>query len=191
MYDRVKTAIVHAMKDESECSDVKKSDIENVDIDFTEINQLTQVQEVKSIQIKKNNEAAKKAFDENSAAVKAINKELGKIAKYDSGVAYYPIRIKHFGDTYTPWSAGTGSVSAATIYPDGADLSTDSKEHRYLGRYGVVRNNWYDLSVSDIKGVGSPAIPELTDTPDDELYNYISVRINILSWAKRTQVEEL
>ncbi len=190
MYDRVKTAIVHAMKDESECSDVKKSDIENVDIDFTEINQLTQVQEVKSIQIKKNNEAAKKAFDENSAAVKAINKELGDIAKYDGGVAYYPIRIKHFGDTYTPWSATQNGVSAGKTYPDGT-AADDTKEHRYLGRYGVVRNNWYDLSVSDIKGVGSPAIPELNGNPDDEFYNYLSVRINILSWAKRTQVEEL
>ena len=70
-------------------------------------------------------------------------------------------------------------VSAGKIYPNGTDVN-DTKESRYLGRYGVVRNNWYDLSVSDIKGVGTPVIPSTDNTPDDELYNYISVRINIL-----------
>lgn len=192
MYERVKTAIVHAMKDDSDCSDIVEGEIANADITFTDFNQLTQVQEVKSIQIKKNNEAAKKTFDENSTAVKVINKELGKIAKYTGGVAYYPIRIKHFGDEYTPWSTtqeGVKSGDNAATYPNVS--ATDSNAYRYLGRYGVVRNNWYDLSVSDIKGVGSPTIPELNGNPDDESYNYISVRINILSWAKRTQHEEL
>ena len=81
-------------------------------------------------------------------------------------------------------------VSAGNIYPDGT-ATDDTKESRFLGRYGVVRNNWYALSVGDIKGVGTPVIPSTDNTPDDELYNYISVRINILSWAKRTQHEDL
>lgn len=127
-----------------------------------------------------------------------LNKDLGvqTITCYKEGVAYYPIRIKHFGDDLTPWNkdeSATDLPSAGNIYPD-----TDNIEGNYLGRYGVVRNNWYDLSVAGISGIGSATVPSLDPstnpdpvTPDDELYNYIAVRINILSWAKRTQSENL
>lgn len=125
-----------------------------------------------------------------------LNKDLGvqTITCYKDGVAYYPIRIKHFGDDLTPWNkdeSATDLPSAGNIYPD-------NSEANYLGRYGVVRNNWYDLSVAGISGIGSATVPSLDPstnpdpvTPDDELYNYIAVRINILSWAKRTQSENL
>lgn len=133
-----------------------------------------------------------------SGAADSLNKDLGvqTITCYKKGVAYYPIRIKHFGDDLTPWNkdeSATDLPSAGNIYPD-----TDNIEGNYLGRYGVVRNNWYDLSVAGISGIGSATVPSLDPstnpdpvTPDDELYNYIAVRINILSWAKRTQSENL
>lgn len=124
-----------------------------------------------------------------------INKALGvqTITCYADGMAYYPIRIKHFGDDLTPWNNNEGTTlpSAGNIYPD-------KSESNYLGRYGVLRNNWYDLSVAGISGVGSAVVPSLDPstnpdhvTPDDELYNYIAVRINVLSWARRTQSENL
>lgn len=125
-----------------------------------------------------------------------LNKDLGvqTITCYKDGVAYYPIRIKHFGDDLTPWNkdeSATDLPSAGNIYPSNSAAN-------YLGRYGVVRNNWYDLSVAGISGIGSATVPSLDPstnpdpvTPDDELYNYIAVRINILSWAKRTQSENL
>lgn len=125
-----------------------------------------------------------------------LNKDLGvqTITCYADGVAYYPIRIKHFGDDLTPWNKDESSTdlpSAGNIYPHESAAN-------YLGRYGVVRNNWYDLSVAGISGIGSATVPSLDPstnpdpvTPDDELYNYIAVRINILSWAKRTQSENL
>ena len=125
-----------------------------------------------------------------------LNKDLGvqTITCYQGGVAYYPIRIKHFGDDLTPWNkdeSATDLPSAGNIYPSNSAAN-------YLGRYGVVRNNWYDLSVAGISGIGSATVPSLDPstnpdpvTPDDELYNYIAVRINILSWAKRTQSENL
>ena len=130
------------------------------------------------------------------AAADYLNKDLGvqTITCYKEGVAYYPIRIKHFGDDLTPWNkdeSATDLPSAGNIYPS-------NNEANYLGRYGVVRNNWYDLSVAGISGIGSATVPSLDPstnpdpvTPDDELYNYIAVRINILSWAKRTQSENL
>ena len=105
---------------------------------------------------------------------------LGNIHQYVNGLAYYSIPIKHFGNDLTPWNN-----TSATI----GDPYDGNNETKYLGRYGVLRNNWYDISISAIRNVGSPVVPE-TVTPD-EVKNYIAVRINVLSWAKRTQVEEL
>lgn len=110
---------------------------------------------------------------------------LGDITEYEGGYAYYPVRIKHFGDDLTPWSKGeTDAPTAGNIYPK-------QSENNYLGRYGVLRNNWYNISVNSISGLGSATVPALTAEPDDELYNYVAVRINILSWAKRNQNEDL
>lgn len=106
---------------------------------------------------------------------------LGNIHEYVNGLAYYSIPIKHFGNDLTPWDNKTATIGK----PYGDPLDVQS----YLGRYGVLRNNWYDISISAIRNVGSPVVPE-TVTPD-EVKNYIAVRINVLSWAKRTQVEEL
>ena len=105
---------------------------------------------------------------------------------YENGVAYYRLLIKHFGDTDTPWAeadkVGTDS------YPDVAGGATG--ENQWLGRYGMVRNNWYDLTVTGARELGSPTIPEVTNTYDDDVNN-LAVTINILSWAKRTQNVEL
>lgn len=106
--------------------------------------------------------------------------ETGDILKYVSGISYYNIRIKHFGDLLTPWkNLETAQPTTGNIYP-GANANN------YLGRYGVLRNNWYNLKVNSIRSLGeaTPHTATWTDTPDDELDNYISFQINILSWAK-------
>lgn len=129
----------------------------------------------------------------SEALAEALN--LGKLVSYEGGCAYYPIRIKHFGKDDTPWNTEDNApttkpsqgATTALIYP-GTD---PTRSNNYLGRYGVLRNNWYDISVSKISAIGSPVVPEVDETPDDDFYNYIAVRINVLSWAKRTQVEEL
>ena len=118
---------------------------------------------------------------------------LANVERFVDGVAYYPIRIKHFGDDLTPWNSGEFKPSyapaestIASIYPAADDSRQDAN---YLGRYGMVRNNWYELEIGDILKVGSSTVPSLTpDHPDDEIEDlYIKARINILSWAKRTQ----
>jgi hypothetical protein len=124
----------------------------------------------------------------------AIKNYFGKITVYTDGYAYYPVLIKHFGDQLTPWNIeGTGKEWSTTqpstnnIYP-----STDEeRDANYLGRYGVVRNNWYELSVNKVLRPGSPVINSPSTNPDDELNSYISVSINILSWAKRSQDVDL
>lgn len=120
-------------------------------------------------------------------------KELGfnlNIQKYTDGIAYYPIRIKHFGDDLTPWDKdeyGGVRPTPSTIYP-GDDAT---RANNYLGRYGVVRNNWYDVSIQSISSLGDPIIPKPTTKADDELDNFIQVNINILSWTLRPQGADL
>ena len=106
-----------------------------------------------------------------------------KVATYENGLSYYPVRIKHFGDELTPWKSSETPLPTVNIgaYPSA------KQDANYLGRYGVLRNNWYNIDVQGIKKLGSPVVPKVTGDTDDELAAYISVKINVLSWAKRTQ----
>ena len=133
--------------------------------------------------------------------------ENGILDFFEDGISYYTVRIRHFGNELTPWN-GNGSTTAADIEKtsvNGADQvpslengaypgSTSStaaniinSAKNYLGRYGVLRNNWYDINISEIKYLGDAEPKEADDTTDDELDAYINVQINVLSWAKRTQ----
>lgn len=100
-------------------------------------------------------------------------KKIG-IKTYKNGESYYIARIKHFGDDLTPWVAGNDTYGKNNL--------------NWLGRYGVLRNNWYDLTINSISGPGYPDVPVVNpDTPDDEDTKYISVSVKILDWAKRSQ----
>lgn len=111
-----------------------------------------------------------------------VKDRIGSIQEYKDGASYYFVRIKHFGDDMTPWNTDeTTKPSTSSIYP------TDNLAGNYLGRYGVLRNNWYDIAVEGVKGLGSAVVPKVTPNTDDELKSYIAVKINVLSWAKRSQ----
>ena len=105
-----------------------------------------------------------------------------KVNEFKDGYAYYTILIKHFGDELTPWNPSTKTTVS---YPD------PNSEQNWLGRYGVLRNNWYKLDVTGVAAIGASTPGELNvnndDTPDDNLKRYISCKINALSWAVRTQ----
>lgn len=116
-----------------------------------------------------------------------LNKALPHIIRYKDGVAYYAVRIKHFGDSDTPWNVEGQGVKAG----DNSNIYNTGSENWFLGRYGVVRNNWYDISVNKIQTLGDATTPALSNTPDDVLENYISVSINVLSWSKHTQGADL
>lgn len=105
----------------------------------------------------------------------------GNIKYYLQGVTYYYATvIKHFGEAETPL-ASTDAINAASDYDEG----------RHLGRYGVLRNNWYELTIKTVKGPGEPEIPEIPTTPPDKQESYINCEINVLSWAKRSQGVDL
>ena len=115
------------------------------------------------------------------AEVKAVNDKVGLtqnagISTYADGESYYIARIKHFGDDLTPWASG----------------ETYNDNLKYLGRYGMLRNNWYELEVNSVSGPGYPDVPEVKpNTPDDEDDKYINVSVKILDWAKRSQSVDL
>lgn len=92
------------------------------------------------------------------------------INTYLKGVTYYIARVKHFGDDKTSWSSGS---------------AYEGHNDKYLGRYGMLRNNWYELNVGNVYGPGYPGVPPVDPTlPDDENEKYLSVSVKILSWAK-------
>ena len=119
--------------------------------------------------------------------VAAINDKLGLkagrkeamvgINTYLEGATYYIARVKHFGDALTEWKSGEN-------YGD--------NNKQYLGRYGMLRNNWYELKVGNVYGPGYPGVPPVDPTlPDDENEKYLSVSVKILSWAKRSDTVDL
>lgn len=117
--------------------------------------------------------------------VKDINDKLGLkagrpeemvgINTYLKGATYYIARVKHFSSL--KWQSGES-------YGDNND--------KYLGRYGMLRNNWYELKVGNVYGPGYPGVPPVDPTqPDDENEKYLSVSVKILSWAKRSDTVDL
>lgn len=102
--------------------------------------------------------------------------EMVGINTYLKGATYYIARVKHFG-LLTPWNSGES-------------YGTDNV--KYLGRYGMLRNNWYELTVGNVYGPGYPGVPPVDpNQPDDENEKYLSVSVKILSWAKRSDTVDL
>lgn len=99
------------------------------------------------------------------------------IEYYQKSVCYYDVNIKH-------------------------DNRVDAK---LLGRWGMVRNNWYTLTVNKITKPGKPYIPDPTDpditdptnpdpekpTPDDQDAAFISVSIAVNNWTTWSQGVDL
>lgn len=98
------------------------------------------------------------------------------IQYYQKSVCYYDVNIKH----------------------------DNRVDERKLARWGVVRNNWYTLTVNKISEAGKPYIPDPTDpdikdptnpdpvdpTPDD-LDAFISVSITLNNWTTWSQGVDL
>lgn len=111
-------------------------------------------------------------------AVKAVVGS--RISYYKDGKNYYySSLIRHFQD-----GEGVG-------IPTSGIASVNDYTLKHLGRYGVVRNNWYEININSISGPGDPVIPEPSEDPDDTAEGYINCTINILSWAKRSQNVDL
>ena len=125
-----------------------------------------------------------KTGDEIVAAINAKlglkagrSEEMVGINTYLNGVTYYIARVRHFDDDKTPWSSGE---------------AYNAENGKYLGRYGMLRNNSYVLEVGKVFGPGYPGVPPVDPTlPDDENEKYLSVSVKSLSWAKRSHTVDL
>lgn len=91
---------------------------------------------------------------------------------FQKGVCYYNILIRH----------------------DDAITATMA-----LGKYGVVRNNWYTLTINSVKQPGSPWLPDTTNPTDpkdpgeddDDKEAYLSVEITVNPWTTWSQGVDL
>jgi hypothetical protein len=104
-----------------------------------------------------------------------------KIQFYEHGWCYYRVLIRHFDDTQTPWSSTAAMTNNSTGQAYGGD------EASYLGRYGMVRNNWYNISINSVTHVGSPIIPPLTTDADDKVEQLLNATLSISGWEKHDQ----
>lgn len=151
--------------------------------------------------------------------ISEINKEY-VVREYKGGEIFYEARFKHFaGDAQStpyngraaagdlaPWNIkeANGVKNSWETTPSGgstkaayySDNNMTKAANNYLGRYGMVRNNWYDVEITGIDKIGYPADPsgqvnnpdfDEPGTPDDNILEYISAKIHVLSWALRTQ----
>lgn len=188
---------------------VKKPENGTVTIDFTKAIKVGYVKGedgiLKATSITLSTEGQEDAFEtaegENNsvtkfnAAMKNISESIlafvnksWKITEYTGGVSYYEVYIEHFGDEGCPLPDNWKGTNVDAVYGYNTNAETASKN--YLGRYGMVRNNWYDVKISNIVGLGEPVVPNgSTDISDDnkEDKKWIALEIHTLSWAKRTQ----
>ena len=121
-----------------------------------------------------------------------------KLKFYDDGYCYYRVPIRHFDNNQTPWNSapgmtGNGTNQAYAYSTDGtaftgtAEEIAEAQAQAYLGRYGVVRNNWYNISIRSVTHVGSPVIPPLTQNADDTVEQLLNATLKISEWVKHDQ----
>ena len=98
---------------------------------------------------------------------KDVVKSNGTVSFFAAGAPnYYYVPIRHFRD----------------------ELQSESMAY---GRYGVVRNSWYNLLLTSIKNYGTGEIPKDRPEPDDKDKSWLSVEFTILPWVERGQGIEL
>lgn len=160
------------------------------------------------------------ATDENKAIIAAMDRQLNHILGTDASATQ---RTWGDADLYiTDLDAiECGGYVAATV-DDEADYIVqyyqnslnyydifiqhdENKDVDNLGRWGMVRNNSYSLSVSGLTGTGLPYIPDPTDPeivdpqnpdptdpePADGQHGYIEATIDVNDWVFWSQSTEL
>ena len=107
-----------------------------------------------------------------------------EVACYVDGMAYYKVLVRHFSDDEVNDYVESEGADYDHVYPH-----TDKTElaKNYLGRYGVVRNTWYTITLDGIKHIGTPDFPTNEPVPDDEVDSYFNTRVNVTKWAQRDQ----
>lgn len=110
---------------------------------------------------------------------------------YDDGYCYYRVPIRHFTNTETPWQSTPAMTNNTTAQAYSAAAATAAGgtgiDATFLGRYGMVRNNWYDISITSVTHIGSPVIPALTTNADDKVEQLLNTTLSISGWTTHNQ----
>lgn len=137
------------------------------------------------------------AYITNSIAyLKRQTADVPLVTFYKGGWAYYRTLIRHFNEVQTPWNNGetpaiftpVGDLPPTPVtYPLPQD--TPEAENRqganYLGRYGIVRNTWYRLTIDGLNGTGSIAPEPFTSTKtDDDIQQNLYIRMVAAPWVR-------
>ena len=104
-------------------------------------------------------------FDYNKI-VSLFHKLIGAIEHFKDGYMYYAIPVLHNVSTFA-----------------------DASSWWRVGDIGVVRNNWYDVTINSISGIGRPVDdPEQPLIPELEAKReYINMTVEILDWHTVTE----
>ena len=89
------------------------------------------------------------------------------IKVWTEGDTYYFVEIKHLNNK--EW-----------------DAENDTPESYPVGKYGVVRNHWYQFEITNVFGLGTPVFdPSEKIIPEDpnQHESYLAAKININSWS--------
>lgn len=110
---------------------------------------------------------------------------------YDDGYCYYRVPIRHFTNTETPWQSTPAMTNNNTAQAYSAAAATaaggSGADATFLGRYGMVRNNWYDISIRSVTHIGQPIIPPLTTNADDKVEQLLNTTLSISGWTTHNQ----
>lgn len=127
--------------------------------------------------------------------VTKLKKQLSNLIAYVDGYCYYTTLVKHFGSEFTPWGgdASAPEVDGTKFHNYVTSYKGADDETRYLGRYGIVRNNWYQLELNKVTAPGAASVPDVAtdNTSDDEQKYYIQATVKIMDWAVRKQSVDL
>lgn len=110
---------------------------------------------------------------------------------YDDGYCYYRVPIRHFTNTETPWQSTPAMTNNTTAQAYSAAAATaaggSGADATFLGRYGMVRNNWYTINITSVTHVGYPTIPALTSNADDTIEQLLNATLSISGWEDKSQ----
>ncbi len=113
-----------------------------------------------------------------------LNDLVGEVICYKDGICYYPVKVRHF----TAAELGYADEAAFKVSFEGTPAGYKAND---LGRYGVLRNTWYNITVNSISNPGSPEVPDPDNIPDDKFEQYVACTIDILAWSVRNHEVDL
>jgi len=103
-----------------------------------------------------------------------------------TGISNGGQRLKNGTEPIIFWYQGGRCYYSYEIRHDEAITGTNE-----FAKYGVVRNNWYDLELRSVRGPGTPWYPEATDpgpgdpdpkSPIDSKEGYVGIEVDVNGW---------